>query len=138
MSTPFPIVEKYEDLAADMPLERIVVGLDDDGDGVADPKAWAQVQTAAQNRLTLAAGSTAKALLLPESAAVEAMRTYCKSSLYTRRGLSGDYDPFDKPARDADKRIRELAAELKEEEAAAGADFIGKAASIFSYEGNLP
>jgi len=125
---------KYEELAAYMPLNHIIDALDDDDTGVADPGAWALVKAEAQNRLEAAAGSVATLGLLDTGAVAYAERLFIMEILYTRRGFDIDKNPFTKRAAEAEKNLRNLADKADAGEAEGAAVMVGKKARMAGAE----
>lgn len=144
MST-LPYSEKYEDLKGEMPLARIVEALDDDGDGLADADVWQALRVDVAARVAAAAGAPEIVDVLPPAAVAHAVRVFSLESLYIRRGYDGDRNPFAGRATAAEKSLtrhadkaRADADEVKDAEAEAVAEFIGKPARIIPYGGLLP
>lgn len=90
-----------DDLLADIPEVSLTEALDDDSDGIADAGAWDDVYNAVEIDLHALIKSVGKSVpvlsdnLLFDSV-VSAARYGCLSKLYTRRGMSGDKNPFSK------------------------------------------
>lgn len=96
----------WRELAGDMAPAHIEEALDDDGDGVADARAWALVLGAASVRVATACPD---ADARHPEAADYARRMFCLESLFARRGFAGDGNPFSARALDAERRLRALA-----------------------------
>ena len=101
------IMINYTELAGLIPMQSIIEALDDNGDGAADAGAWNEVLAAANERIGDCFGGS-----VPEAYAGSvgyARKIFCAEILFSRRGLSGDHNPFGKRAIDHEQRLRRLA-----------------------------
>jgi len=94
----------YTALAAMMPLDRIVEALDDDRDGEADAAVWSAVLAAVSERLVDILGTDPAA---EDGIGTErAVKVFAAELLYSRRGFSGDQNPWTRAAAEVEKRLR--------------------------------
>lgn len=128
------MLSDWRDLSGDMSPANIVQALDDDGDGLADAQAWAQVLAAASERVAQACPDAGR--LHPDAAAY-AGRMFCLESLYARRGFAGDENPYAARAADAERRLRALASGDETTGGDGGAVFVGEPARAAGAKGLL-
>lgn len=115
----------WKQLAGDIAPVFIVQALDDDADGFADADVWQAVLEAANTRVAVACPSADSR---HPGAADYARRMFCLESLYTRRGFTGDGNPFTDRALDAEKRLKALASGDETTGGDSDAVFIGEPA----------
>lgn len=112
----------YRELAGEMPLMDIITALDDNRDGEADEAAWERVQGIAGERVANAVGGEVPGAFA--QAASYARKLFCLEALYNRRGFSDDRNPFAARAREAEKRLRELASGDNRPDGAGGGECV--------------
>lgn len=123
----------YTALAGLMPIAYIIEALDDNGDGDADKTAWAEVYAAASERVSDAFGGD-----VPDDYADStgyALKIFCAEILFSRRGFSGERNPYTKRAADQEQRLRKLASGAEHAAGAAEGSYIGDAAKINTAKG---
>ena len=126
---------EYEELKGFMPLAQIVEALDDNGDGTADADAWTEVLKAADERVGDAFGGA-----VPDELADSvgyARKVFCVEILFTRRGFSGDRNPFSSRAKDQESRLRKLASGEDNAAANEGGSYVGTVAKISGTSGMI-
>ena len=122
----------WHSLAGDIAPAFIAQALDDDGDGFADDDVWSYVLEAAHTRVAVACPS---ADARHPDAADYARRMFCLESLYTRRGVSGDANPFTARALDAEKRLKALSSGDETTGGDGDAVFVGEPAKAAGTKG---
>lgn len=123
-----------EDLLGDMPLELLTQALDDDGDGVADESAWVAVSASAEERLRTAFGGDVPAK--HAQAAAYARKLFLLVTLYNRRGLTAEANPYTTAANRAEERLYKLSSgEVSVDGGNTEPSFIGEPAKIAGTKG---
>ena len=125
----------YTDLKGLMPLKRIVESLDDNGDGAADADAWTEVLKAADERVGDAFGGSVPSELTDSVG--YARKVFCVEILFTRRGFSGDRNPFSSRAKDQESRLRKLASGEDNAVGNDGGSYVGTVAKISGTSGMI-
>lgn len=95
------------DLAGEIPEAELIKALDDNRDGEADEGVWAMVLTSAEARLEDCFGGKPPAKFSQTYG--YAKRVFVLETLFTRRGFTGEANPYTRKATDAERRLRALA-----------------------------
>lgn len=99
------------DLTGKIEARLINQALDDDGDGEADPGAWDRLYAAVEVAINgaLAARYDVRAFRQPYPAAiVDFALTLAAEAIYARRGMTGDANPWKKPADMSRDRLEQI------------------------------
>ena len=124
-----------DDLAGDMPEQKLIEALDDDQDGFADEKAFRATLASANERAEAIFGGA-----VPEQYAVvsgHAVRIFVLDLLYRRRGASDEANPWARLAEVQEARLRALAAGTEAIDGTTDGAVIEKPAHIYNSTGVL-
>ena len=122
-----------DDLIGDMPEQKIIEALDDDGDGLADESAFRAVLASANERAAAIFGGNVPPQY--SVAAGHAVRVFCLDLLYRRRGTADEANPWTKLAEAQEARLRALAAGTEAIDASTDGVVISKPAKIYNSTG---
>ena len=121
------------DLAGDMPEQKIVESLDDDGDGFADETAFRAVVASANERAAAIFGCGPEGPPPQYSAAVAyAVRVFALDLLYRRRAVADESNPWAKLADEQAARLRALASGTEAIDGSSDGVVISKPAKIYN------
>lgn len=97
-------------LEAMVPPARIVESLDDNGDGTEDTGLWEKVEEAVRKKIDGILGQRFTVpFATPPTAVVEAALTLCADTLFRRRGIVDEQNPWAKEARNTIERLQRMA-----------------------------
>ncbi|MBQ3345446.1 MAG: hypothetical protein IJG84_26385 [Kiritimatiellae bacterium] len=119
-----------EDLSGDMPEQKIVESLDDDGDGFADETAFRAVVASANERAAAIFGGDVPAQYAV--AAARAVRVFALDLLYRRRAVPDESNPWAKLAEAQEARLRALASGTEAIDGSSDGVVISKPAKIYN------
>lgn len=119
-----------EDLTGDMPEQKIIEALDDDGDGIADETAFRAVLASANERAAAIFGGEVPAQY--SVAAGHAVRIFALDLLYRRRGVADEANPWSKLAEEEATRLRALASGTEAIDASSDGVVISKPARVYN------
>ena len=107
MANPYTTLDQ---VTAKLPLQFVTEALDDDGDGLLDAEVWEAVADGAARDVD---GLLAMRYDVPFTAplpavVVTASLCFVMESLYDRRGLTGEKNPYLKRAEDERKKLRDI------------------------------
>lgn len=119
-----------EDLTGDMPEQKIIEALDDDGDGIADETAFRAVLASANERAAAIFGGEVPAQY--SVAAGHSVRVFALDLLYRRRGVADEANPWSKLAEEEATRLRALASGTEAIDASSDGVVISKPARVYN------
>lgn len=124
-----------DDLVGDMPAQKIVEALDDDGDLIADEAAFRAVLASANERAAAIFGGK----IMPQYAAAvdHAVRIFVLDLLYRRRAAADEANPWSRLADEEAARLRSLASGTESIDASGDGVVISKPARIYNSTGVL-
>jgi phage gp36-like protein len=98
------------DIAGDIPAPFLIEALDDDGDGLADDGVWDAVAASVATEIDGVLGQRFPVPFVTVPAVVKAAaQILALSKLYTRRGFSGDKNPWDEQAEAVRTKLNAIA-----------------------------